>query len=68
MAHLRTADLVEDYGIPEATWRWWRHKGIGPKSFKLGKAVFYDAEDVALWVESQKAATAKGRRAVGQGG
>lgn len=60
MTHLRTADLVEQYGIPEATWRWWRHRGEGPRSFKLGKTVFYAAEDVAEWVESQKAATAKG--------
>jgi predicted DNA-binding transcriptional regulator AlpA len=60
MAHLRTADLVEEYGIPEATWRWWRHRGEGPRSFKLGKTVFYDAKDVAAWVDSQKAATAKG--------
>jgi len=60
MAHLRTADLVEEYGIPEATWRWWRRRGVGPRSFKLGKTVFYDADDVAEWVEAQKAATAKG--------
>jgi prophage regulatory protein len=59
MAHLRTADLVEQYGIPEATWRWWRHRGEGPRSFKLGKTVFYAADDVAAWVESQKAATAR---------
>ena len=65
MAHLRTADLVEEYGIPEATWRWWRHRGEGPRSFKLGKTVFYDADDVAAWVESQKAATAKGGVHVG---
>lgn len=60
MAHLRTTDLVEEYGIPEATWRWWRHRGEGPRSFKLGKAVFYDADDVSAWVESAKTKTAKG--------
>lgn len=27
MAHLRTAELVQQYGIPEATWRWWRYRG-----------------------------------------
>ena len=34
-------------------------QGEGPRSFKLGKTVFYDADDVAEWVEAQKAATAK---------
>jgi prophage regulatory protein len=58
--HLRTADLVEEFGIPETTWRWWRHRGEGPRSFKLGKAVFYAADDVAAWVESEMAKTAKG--------
>jgi predicted DNA-binding transcriptional regulator AlpA len=56
MAHLRTEDLVK----AETTWRWWRHRGVGPRSFKLGKTVFHDADDVAEWVEAQKAATAKG--------
>jgi prophage regulatory protein len=59
MAHLRTAELVKEYGIPEATWRWWRHRGEGPRSFKLGRNVFYDETDVAGWVEAQKAKTAK---------
>ena len=35
-------------------------QGEGPRSFKLGKTVFHDADDVAEWVEAQKAATAKG--------
>jgi hypothetical protein len=60
MAHQRTADLAVEYGIPVATWRWWRHRGEGPRSFKLGKTVFYDANDVAAWIESEKAKTAKG--------
>jgi len=57
---LRTRDVQEKTGIPVATLRWWRHRSEGPKSFKLGKTVFYDAKDVAAWVESEKAQTAKG--------
>nr|WP_158167563.1 helix-turn-helix domain-containing protein [Mycolicibacterium smegmatis] len=60
MGHMRTAELVQMYGIPESTWRWWRHRGEGPRSFKLGRTVFYDEADVAAWVERQKKATAKG--------
>ena len=60
MAHMRTADLVGEYGIPEATWRWWRHGEKDLSSFKLGRTVFYDEADVAAWVESQKLATTKG--------
>lgn len=59
MGYLRTGDLEKQFGIPEATWRWWRHRGVGPNWFKLGRTVFYEAEEIANWVESQKAAIAK---------
>ncbi|MGE2731410.1 helix-turn-helix transcriptional regulator [Mycolicibacterium vaccae] len=57
---LRTSEVSEQTGIPVATWRWWRHRGEGPRSFKLGRTVFYDATDVAAWIETQKTATARG--------
>ena len=57
---LRTAEISDRTGIPVATLRWWRHRGEDPRSFKLGKTVFYDTDDVAVWVESEKAKTAKG--------
>jgi prophage regulatory protein len=60
MAHLKTTELVLRYGIPEGTWRWWRHRGEGPRSFKLGRTVFYDDADVAAWIAAQKASTGKG--------
>ncbi len=66
---LRTSDLVALFGIPEQTWRGWRHEDrkrppgerwTGPRFFKLGGTVFYDPAHVQEWVEEQKAAT--GRR------
>lgn len=41
---------------PQAV-RYWRHRGTGPKSFKVGKRVLYDPADVAAWIESRKAAS-----------
>jgi hypothetical protein len=41
---------------PSATLRFWRHKGIGPKSFKVGRRVMYREDDVAAWLEAQYAA------------
>jgi hypothetical protein len=66
---LRTNDLVALFGIPEATWRGWRHEDrkrpigepwTGPRFFKLGSIVMYDQADVQAWVEEQKASTCKG--------
>ncbi|MBP1816888.1 DNA-binding protein [Mycobacterium sp. OAE908] len=60
MAHKKTAELVEQYGISEGTWRWWRYRGEGRRSSRLGRTVFYDDADVAAWIAAQKAKTARG--------
>ncbi len=60
---LRTAEVSERTGIPVATLRWYRHRNEGPPSHKLGKrTVVYPADDLALWIAQQKAATTKGDR------
>jgi excisionase family DNA binding protein len=41
---------------PVATLRYWRHLGnLGPRSFKLGRRVLYDAGDVRDWIERTRA-------------
>lgn len=55
-----TEKTGEVTGIPPATLRYWRHKGEGPKSFKVGaKKVLYRREDVEAWMAEQYAASAK---------
>ncbi|WP_066588021.1 helix-turn-helix transcriptional regulator [Corynebacterium provencense] len=49
-ALLDTADLAEYLGIPEVTLRTWRHRGLGPRHFKLGRKSFYKATDVEEWL------------------
>lgn len=43
---------------PEATLRYWRHRGEGPTSFKMGSRVMYKAADVDAWIQRQYDATA----------
>jgi len=51
---MRTPEVAEMLSIPEATLRWWRHTGQGPKSFNLGaRRVAYREEDVLAWVQEQ---------------
>lgn len=57
---LKTREVSEKTGIPVPTWRWWRHRGEGPPSFKIGKTVFYDADELDAWIQAQKAATTRG--------
>jgi hypothetical protein len=40
----------------------WRHKGIGPAYFKLGRKIIYRGEDLNAWAEARRVdPTAKGR-------
>ena len=58
---LTTEQASEWLGLPEATLRWYRHRGDrGPRSYCLGSRIFYDLADIEMWAESQKAASAKG--------
>lgn len=61
MSDLLTMDEVAArYPIPMATLRFYRHKGVGPRSFKLGRRVVYKQHDVDAWVEQQYAAERPG--------
>jgi len=57
---LTTTELSEETGISESTFRYWRATGDGPRSWRLGRRVFYDREDVDAWLTAQKEATSRG--------
>ncbi len=50
---LRLPDVSELTGIPEATLRFWRHAGTGPRSAKFGRRVVYREADVLAWIDRQ---------------
>lgn len=50
---LTIKQLAERYGIPEATWRYWRATGRGPAAIVLGpRKLLYDAEVVERWLDA----------------
>ena len=51
---LAIKEVAELLGVPVATLRWWRHKGVGPDSLKIGRMVKYRPIDVDRWVEAQR--------------
>ena len=57
VCNLTTAQTSARLGIPEATLRWWRHRGVGPPSFRLGGRVFYRSVDLDTWEQEQYDAT-----------
>lgn len=51
---LDTKETGQRLHVPVATLRWWRHKGLGPKSFRMGqRKVMYRLADVEAWLEAQ---------------
>ena len=42
-------------GISSRTWRYWRTNGetATPRSFKLGRAIYYKRADVEAWIEDR---------------
>ncbi len=57
MERLLTLDEVAELiRVPAATLRYWRHRGTGPKSFKMGpRRVMYRERDVLQWIDGQYA-------------
>ncbi len=57
---LTTVEVGELLRRPAETLRYWRWRGEGPPSFKVGRTVVYDRRDVLQWLDAQKAATCSG--------
>ena len=55
---LTTAEAAQVLNTPVATLRWWRHKRIGPKAFRLGpRKIMYKQSDLTAWMDKQYNAT-----------
>jgi predicted DNA-binding transcriptional regulator AlpA len=39
--------------VPEATLRYWRHLGTGPRGFRIGRSVRYWHNEVIHWLDEQ---------------
>ena len=58
---LRVDEVSELTGVPMATLRYWRHRGIGPTSYTLGpRRVVYDRAVVEAWIDEQRRSSGGG--------
>ena len=58
---LTITEAAELLRAPVATLRYWRHRNIGPHSFRLGRRVLYRRDDLHEWIDAQRAAIARHR-------
>jgi predicted DNA-binding transcriptional regulator AlpA len=51
---LTIAEAAAMIRTPIATMRYWRYLGTGPRSFRLGRHVWYRASDIDAWIREQR--------------
>lgn len=54
MELMTTAEVAALFRVKDATVRYWRHMGYGPRWAKVGKRVLYNRTDVDKWWEVQR--------------
>lgn len=57
---LDISEVAERIGAPVGTLRFWRHKGTGPHSARIGRRVMYRESDVQAWLDKQFASDSTG--------
>jgi excisionase family DNA binding protein len=50
---LSIPEVAERLNTPESTLRFWRHRGQGPKSARVGRRVMYRETDLERWIAAQ---------------
>lgn len=56
--YLTTAEVGALLRTPAETVRYWRHVGTGPRSFKVGRRVLYQVDDVEAWIAAARGGAA----------
>src|SRR5436853_4965060 len=55
----RSTQLAEYVNRPLSTIYYWRHRGLGPRGFKIGREIRYAQADVAAWLASTRDAESR---------
>ncbi|MGI8614897.1 MAG: helix-turn-helix transcriptional regulator [Nocardioidaceae bacterium] len=53
--YLTTPEVAKHYRTSEATVRYWRHIGYGPRGIKVGRRVLYALSEVARFDAERRA-------------
>ena len=65
---LSPQDLAGYLDVPVKTIYGWRHRGLGPAGFRVGRHLRYRRSDVEEWISAQLEYSASDLRAVRPGG
>ena len=51
---VRTREASESSGIPVRSLEAWRLRGGGPPYYAVGRAVYYDVDELMAWMRSRR--------------
>ena len=54
---LTIGEAAQAVRVPIGTLRYWRHLGVGPSSFRVGRRVVYRRSDLDEWLREQERQT-----------
>jgi excisionase family DNA binding protein len=54
---MSTKQLARFLGVPVTTVYRWRHRGVGPPGYQVGRHTRYRPEEVLAWLEGRRKAT-----------
>jgi len=52
-------EVAQCLGVPEATLRYWRYQGTGPRSIKVGRHVRYQRAEVERYLRELQAGASR---------
>lgn len=58
---LTTEEVAQRFRTSPSTVRYWRHIGMGPAGFRVGRRVLYDEAECDRWWQAKIAAPTAGR-------
>lgn len=59
-SRLQIEGASEITGVPVGTLRFWRATNQGPRSYVVGRRLWYDVSDLKEWLHAQKAQSLRG--------
>ncbi|ODQ96610.1 DNA-binding protein [Mycolicibacterium holsaticum] len=60
MKRLDTSAAAEYLGMPVASLKWRRAKNMPPRSYKIGRTVWWDLDDLDQFIDAEASRTERG--------
>lgn len=60
ITRVKIGGAAEITGVPVGTLRFWRATNQGPRSYVIGRRLWYEVADLDVWLDEQRARSVRG--------